>query len=126
MALRILEEPEIVVRPAMTLHVLAIDTPGFERETDEPFDFAQVEPGTKVAGVVALQPGVRELIWEWEKEPYKTHETMTVTGMVGDRAVYDKIVSPNSLFLGMPKPLYGLRIAVAKRRAANRVRSILS
>lgn len=85
----------------------------------------QVVPHARAIGAVAIAPSQMARYMDDDRSPYMIHDTMKVQGLVGGEAVYDKTISPRG-FLGSHKPFYGLRIGIAKRRAAHRVKSVLT
>jgi hypothetical protein len=123
MSLELLDEPTVQVKDGTTYHIYAIDTidDASVREEAE-----KTEPALpKAVGYVALTQGLMERYLENDQRPYMIHDTMIVQGAVGTSRVYDKTISPRA-FMGLPKPFYGIRISIAKRRATHRVLATLT
>ena len=123
MSLELLDEPAIQVKDGTTYHIYAIDRVDEVPACDEAEKAEPVSP--KAVGYVALTQGLMERYVEDDSKPYMIHDTMIVQGAVGTSRVYDKTISPRA-FMGVPKPFYGMRISIAKRRAAHRVIATLT
>lgn len=130
MAIEIMEDPQIHVNAGITYHIYATEqTAEATSEQQTPVQgqelAQQVAPCARVIGAVAIAPSQMARYADNEPNPYIIHDIMQVQGLVGGKAVYDKTISPRG-FLGIHKPFYGLRINIAKRRAAHRVKSVLT
>lgn len=117
MTIEMLDKPVLQVKDGDTYHILAIQRVASE-EPDMPDKHEPI-------GYVALIPSLMERFVDDATTPFMIHDTMKVQGIIGGKEVYDKTVSPKG-FLGFSKPLYGMRIAIARHRAAHRVTSLLS
>lgn len=129
MAIEILDEPQIQVNEGITYHVYAIEQlPEVENEHSEQQGDEQERhdvPRARAIGLVAIAPSSMARYIDDDRTPYMVHDVIKVQGIIDDEAVYDKTISPRG-FLGARRPFYGLRIGIAKRRAAHRVKSLLS
>ena len=127
MPIEILKTPSIQVNAGVTYHIYAIETVAQATE-QQSATAAQEQPGLsqpRAIGAVAIAPSQLERYADNDRHPYLIHETMIVQGIIGGEAVYDKRISPRGVF-GSHLPFYGLRIGIAKRRAAHRVKSVLT
>lgn len=130
MAIEILKQPQVRVNEGVTYHIYAIErTAEVTGEQPAPLEGQeqeqQVAPLARAIGAVAIAPSQMARYTDNDRNPYMIHDTMKVQGLVGGEAVYDKTISPRG-FLGSHKPFYGMRIGIAKRRAAHRVKSVLT
>lgn len=108
----------------VTCHILAIDTAPLAPEQVDGGE-GQAKARSLAIGFVAIYPTIIDRYHEGRSKPYMSHESITVDGMVGGQEVYQKVVSPKGAE-GFPLPFYGIRVAVARKRAGKRVKSILS